>query len=54
MAAKKWRAVVTLGSHGSWVQNGFDTKVAALKAAEDKSLTREFKRKATGFRAEPE
>lgn len=51
---KYYRAIVTLGDSGSWQQNGFLTKEAALKAAKAEAGKRKNLKKTTGFRAEPE
>lgn len=53
-AKKYWRAVVTFGATGSWQQNGFETKEAALKAAEGVAKLRKNLKKTTGYRAERE
>jgi hypothetical protein len=55
--SKRWRAIVSYGPTGSWQQNGFDTKEAAEKAAENKAgvISRKRKRKDdVGWRAERE
>lgn len=50
--AGKWRAVVSFSATGSWVQNGFFTRAAALKAAEVKASVIRQARKRNGRNAE--
>ena len=47
--AKKWIAVVTLGPRQQWQEVGFESRAAALKAAE--VYASKHRKKATGFRA---
>jgi hypothetical protein len=54
MAQKYFRAVVTFGATGSWVQNGFHTKEAAEQAAKVEAGKKKNRKKATGYRGEPE
>lgn len=51
---KEWRAVVSWGPSGAWVQNGFASKEAAEKAAKVKCSVIRRKRKDATWRTEPQ